>query len=41
MRRLRRVVALTLVLCSLPVAISFWTTVTGPSNSSFTINAVE
>jgi hypothetical protein len=40
-RRARRVLAVTLVMCTLPVLISFLTTVSGPSNSSFTINAVE
>jgi hypothetical protein len=40
-RRARRVLTLTLVMCTLPVLISFLTTVSGPSNSSFTINAVE
>jgi Phosphodiester glycosidase len=33
--------AITLVLCSLPVLVSFLGAVTSPSNSSFTINAVE
>jgi hypothetical protein len=35
------VLTLTLIMCALPVVISFLTTVSGPSNSSFTINAVE
>jgi hypothetical protein len=35
------VLTLTLLMCALPVVISFLTTVSGPSNSSFTINAVE
>jgi hypothetical protein len=40
-RRARRVLWFTLIMCSLPVSVSFMTTVSGPSNSSFTINAVE
>jgi hypothetical protein len=40
-RRARRVLTLILVMCTLPVVVSLLTTVSGPSNSSFTINAVE
>ena len=40
-RRARRVLALTLLMCGLPACLSFASSVTGPSNSSFTINAVE
>jgi hypothetical protein len=40
-RRLRRVLTLLIVMCSVPVVLSFASAVSGPSNSSFTINAVE
>ncbi|HEX8975837.1 MAG TPA: hypothetical protein VF781_04935 [Solirubrobacteraceae bacterium] len=40
-RRARRVLTITLLMCALPVMVSFWSSVSGPSNSSFTINAVE
>jgi Phosphodiester glycosidase len=40
-QRLRRVVWLTIAICLVPIVISFGTTMAGPSNSSFTINAFE
>jgi Phosphodiester glycosidase len=40
-QRLRRVLWLTVAICLVPIVISFGATMTGPSNSSFTINAVE
>jgi hypothetical protein len=41
LRRLRRIVVIGLCLCSIPVLISYLTTITRPSNSSFTINSFE
>ena len=41
LRRARRVIALALAICLVPVTISFWTTVLGPSNSTFTIQSFE
>ena len=41
LRRARRVLALTLSMCLIPVAISYLTTMLGPSNSSFTIRSFE
>jgi hypothetical protein len=40
-RRARRIVAITLCLCLVPVAISYATTLAGPSNSSFAIRTFE
>src|ERR1700745_3076797 len=40
-RRARRVVILALLLCLVPVSISYLTTMAGPSNSSFTIRSFE
>ena len=40
-RRLRRVIIVALVLCLVPIAISFTAAVSGPSNSSFTIRTFE
>lgn len=40
-QRLRRVVAIAVVLGFVPIAFSFATTMTGPSNSSFAIRALE
>jgi hypothetical protein len=40
-RRLRRIVALTLCLCGVPVFFSYATTMLGSSNSSFTIRSFE
>ena len=40
-RRLRRIAAITLALCAIPVGVSYLTTVTAPSNSSLVINSVE
>ncbi|MDQ6778355.1 MAG: phosphodiester glycosidase family protein [Actinomycetota bacterium] len=41
LRRLRRIVILGLCLCGVPILISYLTTITRPSNSSFTINSFE
>jgi Phosphodiester glycosidase len=41
LRRARRVLVLALWMCSIPVAISYVTTMLGPSNSSFTIRSFE
>lgn len=41
MRRLRRVVTLSLCMCLVPITISYLTTLAGPSNSSFTIRSFE
>ena len=41
LRRARRVVIVALCMCLLPISISFLSSVLGPSNSSFTIQAVE
>jgi hypothetical protein len=40
-RRLRRVIIIGLCLCSLPIFISYVTTMLRPSNSTFTINSFE
>ena len=40
-RRVRRVLALALSMCSIPVAVSYLTTMLGASNSSFTIRSFE
>ena len=40
-QRLRRVLWLTVVICLIPIAVSFTTTMAGPSNSSFTIRTFE
>lgn len=40
-RRARRTISIALMWCLLPVTISFLTSVTGPSNSSFTIRSFE
>ena len=40
-RRVRRVLVLALWMCSIPVAVSYVTTMLGPSNSSFTIRSFE
>ena len=40
-RRVRRVLALALWMCSIPVAFSYVTTILGPSNSSLTIRSFE
>jgi hypothetical protein len=40
-RRLRRVVTITLLLCSVPIGFSYVGAITGPSNSSFTIRSFE
>jgi hypothetical protein len=40
-RRLRRVVVLAVLICLMPVSISYLLTVTSPSNSSFTIQTFE
>jgi Phosphodiester glycosidase len=39
--RARRVVVLTLLMCAVPIVISYVTTMAGPSNSSFTIRSFE
>lgn len=41
LRRLRRTAVLTVLICSIPIGISYGTTMAGPSNSSFMINSVE
>ena len=41
LRRVRRVLALAVWMCSIPVAFSYLTTMMGPSNSSFTIRSFE
>jgi Phosphodiester glycosidase len=41
MRRARRVIVIAMWLCLVPIAISYLTTITGPSNSSFTIRTFE
>jgi hypothetical protein len=41
LRRARRVLSLTLLMCSIPVAVSYVTTMLSPSNSSFTIRSFE
>ena len=41
LRRVRRVLVLALCMCSIPVALSYVTTMLGPSNSSFTIRSFE
>src|SRR6476646_4831429 len=41
LRRLRRVLAVALWLCFIPVAFSYVPTMLGPSNSSFTIRSFE
>ncbi len=41
LRRARRVLVLTLLLCLVPITVSFVATISGPSNSSFTIRAFE
>jgi len=40
-RRAKRIAVIALVLCALPTTISFVTTMTSPSNSSFTIRSFE
>lgn len=40
-QRVRRILTIALCLCSMPIAISYVTTIMGPSNSSFTINSFE
>jgi hypothetical protein len=40
-RRARRILTIALCLCLLPITISYLTTITAPSNSSFTINSFE
>ncbi|MBV9836874.1 MAG: phosphodiester glycosidase family protein [Solirubrobacterales bacterium] len=40
-RRARRIVAIALCLCAIPIAVSYLTTVTGASNSSFVIRSFE
>ncbi|MGA9858187.1 MAG: phosphodiester glycosidase family protein [Solirubrobacteraceae bacterium] len=40
-QRLRRVLWIAVLICAVPIAISFGTTMAAPSNSTFTINAVE
>ncbi len=40
-RRVRRATTIALCTCLVPVAISYWTTMAGPSNSSFTIRSFE
>ena len=41
LRRARRVLALALWMCSIPVAVSYVTTMLGPSNPSFAIRSFE
>jgi hypothetical protein len=41
LRRLRRIVIIGLCLCSVPILISYVTTMTRPSNATFTINTFE
>jgi hypothetical protein len=41
LRRLRRIAIIGLCLCSLPIMISYLTTITRPSNATFTINTFE
>jgi hypothetical protein len=41
LRRARRVGWLAFVICAVPIAISYWTTMAAPSNSSFTIRSFE
>jgi hypothetical protein len=41
LRRLRRIVIIGLGLCSIPIMISYLTTITRPSNATFTINTFE
>ena len=41
MQRLRRAAALTVVICLIPIGFSFGSAVSGPSNATFAINAVE
>jgi hypothetical protein len=41
LRRARRIVVIALCLCMVPIAISYATTMAGPSNSSLTIRSVE
>ncbi len=40
-QRLRRVLVLTCLMCLVPIAVSYTTTLAGPSNSSFTIRSFE
>ncbi|HWF24103.1 MAG TPA: phosphodiester glycosidase family protein [Solirubrobacteraceae bacterium] len=40
-RRVRRILAIGLCLCFVPISISYLSAITGPSNSSFTINSFE
>jgi Phosphodiester glycosidase len=40
-RRARRIAVIALVMCSVPIAVSYVTTLAGPSNSSFTIRSIE
>jgi hypothetical protein len=40
-RRARRIVLLAIALTAIPISISYGTTITGPSNSSFTIRSFE
>jgi hypothetical protein len=40
-RRIRRILTIGLCLCFMPIAISYLTAITRPSNSSFTINSFE
>ncbi|MDQ2895923.1 MAG: hypothetical protein M3Y09_09805 [Actinomycetota bacterium] len=41
LRRVRRAAVLTLLICLIPIGISYGTTISRPSNSSFMINSVE
>ncbi|HWC86902.1 MAG TPA: phosphodiester glycosidase family protein [Solirubrobacteraceae bacterium] len=41
LRRLRRILTIALCLCFVPIAISYLSAVTSPSNSTFTINSFE
>ena len=40
-RRVRRTALLAMLVCLIPIAVSYGTTMAGPSNSSFMINSVE